>query len=237
MFNNSLPPYTVALTSCGRFDLLERTLVSLLPRLEGPCERIIIGEDSGDRRIMEMATRFRSPPVDIIRNRFRLGIKRNIDRIYEKVETEWIFHCEDDWEFYRAGFIRESFSIMQNDTISSVSLRDISDFESGFWNPAHDGDHYVSNQDVAGEFAGLQFNPGLRRMSDYLAIGPYGNLPSGWSEEADVSMAYSSAGKRMALLRSPAVRHIGDGRHVGRSRKLADRMARRVRKLRARLVQ
>ena len=236
MLNNSLPSYTVTLTSCGRFDLLERTLESLLPRLEGPCERIIIGEDSGDRRIMEVAGRFQTFPIDVIVNRFRSGIKRNIDRIYEKVETEWVFHCEDDWEFYRTGFIRESFSVMQNDAISSVSLRDISDSEPGFWNPVYGGAHYIADRDVAGEFAGLQFNPGLRRMSDYLAIGPYGNLSSGWSEEADVSMAYLRAGKRMALLRSPAVRHIGDGRHVGRSRKFADRMARRVRRLRSRLV-
>ena len=90
----------------------------------------------------------------------------------------------------------------------------------------------MSSQNVAGEFAGLHLNPGLRRMSDYLVIGPYGRLPSGWSEEADVSMAYLSAGKQMALLRLPAVRHIGDGRTVSRSRRLADRMARKVRKLR-----
>jgi len=30
-----MEPYTVMLTSCGRFDLLELTLASLLPRLEG----------------------------------------------------------------------------------------------------------------------------------------------------------------------------------------------------------
>ncbi len=30
-----IEPYTMAITSCGRFDLLERTLTTLLPRLEG----------------------------------------------------------------------------------------------------------------------------------------------------------------------------------------------------------
>ena len=34
-----MEPYSVALTSCGRFDLLERTLASLLPRLDGPPEK------------------------------------------------------------------------------------------------------------------------------------------------------------------------------------------------------
>lgn len=82
-------PYTVALTSCARFDLLERTLASLLPRLEGPCERIIVGEDSGDRGVLETVERFRpgAPPIQVILNPRRLGICRNIDRIYEEVRT------------------------------------------------------------------------------------------------------------------------------------------------------
>ena len=44
----AMEPYTAALTSFGRFDLLERTLRSLLPRLDGPLARVLIGEDSGD---------------------------------------------------------------------------------------------------------------------------------------------------------------------------------------------
>ena len=85
-----IEPYTVALTSCARFDLLERTLTSLLPRLEGPCERIIIGEDSGDGGgVLEVIERFRSdaPPIHVLLNRRRLGICRNIDRIYAEVKN------------------------------------------------------------------------------------------------------------------------------------------------------
>ena len=28
-----------------------------------------------------------------------------IDQAYSLVETEWVFHCEDDWEFTKPGFI------------------------------------------------------------------------------------------------------------------------------------
>ena len=231
-----IEPYTVTLTSCARFDLLERTLASLLPRLEGPCERIVIGEDSGDRGVLEAVERFRpnAPPIRVILNPRRLGICRNIDRIYAEVETEWIFHCEDDWEFYRDGFIRESFELMQDDSISSVNLRDISDlryFPPGFWSPAADS-HYVANVDVAGDFAGLSFNPGLRRMRDYRAVGPYGRLEID-AGEASVSRAFLTAGQRMALLKRPAVEHIGDGRHIedaGRPKTFAARKTRKIRK-------
>ena len=224
-------PYTVCLTSCSRFDLLERTLESLLPRLEGPCERIIVGEDSGDRAVFDVVGRFQSdapPPIHVILNRRRLGICRNIDQIYAEVDTDWIFHCEDDWEFSRDGFIRESFSVMQDDGISSVNLRDISDFPPGYWTPVGDG-HYVANVDVVTRPAGLSFNPGLRRMCDYRAIGPYGRLAPN-SGERDVARAYLSAGKRTALLKQPAVQHIGAGRHVGKSRALADRISRTIEK-------
>ena len=226
-----IQPYTVCLTSCARFDLLARTLSSFLPRLEGQCERIIIGEDSGDCGVLDTVERFRpgAPTIDVILNRHRLGICRNIDRIYEEVRTEWIFHCEDDWEFFRGGFIRESFEVMQkNDSISSVNLRDTSVFRPGYWLPVGES-HYIATDAVAGPIAGLHFNPGLRRMSDYRAIGPYGQIAS-HSQELDVSMAYLSAGLRMALLKQSAVRHIGDGRHVGKSRALADRVSRKIRK-------
>ena len=226
-----IEPYTVTLTSCARFDLLERTLASLLPRLEGPCERIIIGEDSGDCGVLEAIERFRSdaPPIHVLLNPRRLGICRNIDRIYAEVETEWIFHCEDDWEFYRSGFIHESFEVMQDDSISAVNLRDVAKYQSGYWSPVGDS-YYVATDAVAGRFAGLHFNPGLRRMSDYRTVGPYGRLVSD-AQEDDASLAYLSKGKRMALLKRPAVRHIRWKRHVSKPRNPSARISRNARKL------
>jgi len=189
---------------------LERTLLSLIPKLEGPCEKIIVGEDSGDKAIFDLVEPLRpnSPPIQIILNSQRLGISSNIDRIYKEVGTEWIFHCEDDWEFYRNGFINESFQVMQNESISSVNLRSISDFPLGFWKNA--GGCYLTTQTGSGNYTGLHFNPGLRRMSDYRLIGPYEDIIP-FCKERDVSNAYFAAGKRMAMLNKPAVRHIGGG--------------------------
>ena len=224
-------PYTVCLTSCARFDLLKRTLETLLPRLEGPCKRIIIGEDSGDRGVFDVVERFQSPmypPIHILLNPRRLDICRNIDRIYAEVDTDWIFHCEDDWEFFRTGFIHESFAVMQDGEISTVSLRDMSGFPLD-WLPVEDS-HYVVNVDGPNQRPGLNFNPGLRRMCDYRAIGPYGRIAPN-SREKHVSMAYLSAGKRMAALQEPAVRHIGEGRHIGKPRALTYRISRMIERL------
>ncbi len=53
-----IQPYTVALTSCGRFDLLAQTLASLLPRLEGPLAKIVIIEDSGSSEVKTVVWKF-----------------------------------------------------------------------------------------------------------------------------------------------------------------------------------
>ena len=211
-----IAPYTVTLTSCGRYDLLKRTLASLLPRLEGPCEGIVIGEDGGNRRILDVVDRFRtdSPPIEVILLPRRIGICGNIDRIYQEVRTDWIFHCEDDWEFFRSGFIRESFEILaEYERVSAVGLRATDEFRPGFWCPGVPGG-FRAEVAVAGRYAGLHFNPGLRRMGDYRAIGPYAGLAQE-ADEGDVGRAYLEAGLCMACLSRPAVRHIGWGRSVG----------------------
>jgi hypothetical protein len=60
------------------------------------------------------------------------------------------------------------------------------------------------------EYFSYAFNPGLRRMKDYHAIGPFAPL----GHEEDVSYHFKRAGFRLANLEDPAVKHIGDDRHV-----------------------
>ena len=116
-----MEPYTVVLTSCGRFDLLERTLTSLLSRLTGPLAGIVLIEDSGDPAVHDVVSRFGG--IEVIVNDPPLGQIKSIDRAYSRVETEWIFHCEDDWEFCRDGFIEESFDILKEfERFSTVKL-------------------------------------------------------------------------------------------------------------------
>ena len=46
-------------------------------------------------------------------NEKKLGQARSIDLAYSMVETEYIFHCEEDWEFYVGEFIEQSISILK----------------------------------------------------------------------------------------------------------------------------
>ena len=215
-----MEPYTVALTSCGRFDLLERTLASLLPRLDGPLAGILIAEDSGDRRVHEVVERFGNAfgKVEVILNDPPLGQITSIDRLYSRIKTEWVFHCEDDWEFFADGFMERSFNVLKEfNRFSMVNLRDPATFKPDYFcaeKVAASGVRYRPvNVAVAGIWSGLSFNPGLRRMRDYKIVGPYGGFGVS-AGEARVSDCYRELGYRIAYLAEPAVRHIGEGRHV-----------------------
>ena len=233
--------YSVALTSCGRFDLLERTLRSLLPRLDGPLERIFIAEDSGDRQVLDVAERLGgiAGTIEVLVNDPPLGHIGSVDRLYSRIETEWVFHCEDDWEFSGEGLIERSFAVLrESDRYSMVSLRRVSEHGIAVFGPeevtASGVGYHVAHGEIPwnGEAAGLNFNPGLRRMRDYRTVGPYAALGR-HSSEAHVSRAYRDLGLRVTCLAEPAVRHIGEGRRVRdpfQRRGLAHRMARSVRK-------
>ena len=234
-----MEPYTVALTSCGRFDLLERTLGSLLPRLEGPVAKLVVTEDSGDPAVHDVIRRFSGSGLkfEVLINEQPIGLIRSIDRLYSRVETEWIFHCEDDWEFFSDGFIEPSFAVLKESELHSmVGLRIGSEFAPGYIGPrltTHSGVAYhVADPAVARAFAGLSFNPGLRRMRDYRIVGPYSDFRA-LARESRVARSYLELGYRVAYLAEPAVRHIGDGRHVpdfAKPHVFPDRFVRSIRK-------
>ncbi len=207
-------PFTLVVTSCGRFDLLRPTLESLFEMLDQRPARAIVIEDSGDGRAREVAAGVNAG-VEVVVNATRLGQMASIDKAYAMVTTPFIFHCEDDWRFTRSGFIESSRRLLEElPDISMVGLRDRANL-----NPllraladvdAHGERYFLTDPSAHPEYFSHSFNPGLRRLADYRRIGPYAAL----GHEADVSYAFKKAGFRMAYLSEPAIRHIGDGRHV-----------------------
>lgn len=227
-----MEPYTVALTSCGRFDLLETTLKSLVPRLAGPVADFVIVEDSGDRQVFDVVHEIVGEEATVLVNSRQLGQMSSVDLAYSRVKTDWIFHCEDDWEFFSDGFVEQSFAILNAfERVSMVSLRGreelnplIRDAETR----RLDGiPYFVAEPSLHPEYFGYSFNPGLRRLRDYRKFAPFAEMPFG---ERDVSYCFKRLGYTMGYLADPAVRHIGYGRHVDdpmlprRARGLGDRL-------------
>src|SRR5688572_3336543 len=96
-------PITFVLTSCGRFDLLEQTLSSFLTHNTAPISRYIIVEDSADPAVLSIVARL-GGGIEVLVNDPPIGQLAAIDRAYALVSTPYIFHCQDDWLFFRSGF-------------------------------------------------------------------------------------------------------------------------------------
>lgn len=115
---------TVAITSCGRQDLLEITLDSFLRHNTFPIKEFIIFEDGDGTRNNTLEDKYRDYPFRWLATGQRVGQVAAIDAAYRNVHTEYIFHCEDDWEFFAPGFLEKSLVLMRgNDSILQVWIR------------------------------------------------------------------------------------------------------------------
>jgi hypothetical protein len=214
--SSTLPPcsFSVVITSCRRFDLLRPSVETLVANLDVAPKKWIIVEDSADERVRDCVKDL-GIDATVIVNGTQLGQIASIDRAYAEVDTPYVFHSEDDWEFYRKGFIQESLAILEaHPKLSMVGLRarpDQNPLVRNMPKLLQDGvAYFVLDPKLHPEYFSYCFNPGLRRMSDYHAVGPF----SKHGPEADVSYAFKQHGFAIANLEADAVRHIGDGRHV-----------------------
>ncbi len=203
---------TVCLTSCGRQDLLEKTLESFFWFNTYPIERFIVSEDSGKFGINH-ELQLMYPDIEFINDGVKQGQIKSIDSMYKTVDTKYVFHMEDDWEFYRSGFIEYSMAKLESDPkIINVWLREKEDtnghpHKNGMVALNHNGWH------------GFTFNPTLKRMKDYRRIGSYGkyakfepNRP--WASEKTIGKVYKNLGYHAEISEIGFVKHIGDGRHI-----------------------
>jgi hypothetical protein len=186
---------TFVLTSCGRVDLLEKTVDSFLEWNDYPIYRYIIIDDSADNDVFEDIKKLNEikwkNKFELFFNEEKIGQTKSIDKIYNTINTKYIFHCEDDWLFYNKGFIKDSIDILDtDDNIFQVWIRPKSDGIFNKIDPQHVRSNngaiyrkvlpasYAINQ-INGEriivrdYIGVSFNPGLRRKRDYNIIESY----------------------------------------------------------------
>jgi hypothetical protein len=157
----------------------------------------------------------------------KVGQIKAIDIMYAKVETPYIFHCEDDWMTTRTGFIQKSLAILEekpmtcqvwirepNDRNNHPAIGQVITLESGV-------KYQLMKTGFRGVWHGFSFNPGLRRLADYQKLFPKGMYADiHWSPsnplqaEQLVGKQYFRHGFRAATLLEGYCKHIGNNRHV-----------------------
>lgn len=211
--------YSLAITSCNRHDLLRRTIESFTQCVSLNPVRTVILED-GPAPEPEWLKSFspRLGKVSWINNADRMGQSYSIDRLYSELSTEYIFWCEDDWEFHESNFLSRSFQILRDHKeISMVALR--SDWNHPLLQPGSSGgpsyEYAIAEPYWGGVWGGACWNPGLRRLSDYRRFGSYGRHVGygthGLGHEQIWSKIHLDAGFRIACLPYHC-RHIGGDR-------------------------
>jgi len=209
---------TFCLTSCERPDLLERTLDSFFQFNTYPISKYIISEDSPIR--MERLEK-KYPYINFVYNDSgsRYGMMRNLQNAYSFANTKFIFSCEDDWEFYRNGFIEKSIELLNyNSVILQVWLRALDDTNGHPINLKDEFNHndinyYYVETGFMDCFHGYSTNPGLRRKKD---VADFGEIIGDCKNNGEdlVSKYYFEKGFRSVILPEGYVRHIGYNRTV-----------------------
>jgi hypothetical protein len=203
---------TVCLTSCGRPDLLKRTLDSF--GRFNPGGEIIISEDCADAALIaEIAASH--PAARILSGPERLGHMRSIDRLFSEVKTPYLFHLEDDWLF--DGPVNWSAAIAvlaTRDDVANVSVRAFSEIKEKYRRRSdaidlHGETFRLMHRDAHPEFFGWSNNPGLMRTALYTAYAPFGRM-----RHDQMSALIKQDGRSEAYLTPGVAHHIGQHRNV-----------------------
>ena len=135
---SDLKTVSVVLTSgslrnpAKRKEIFLKTIQSFLKFNTYPIEKFIITEDSPCAtsldHIIELLTKNRLiEEVVLVDDGENRGQVYRIDQGYSLVESDFIFHCEEDWEFVKLGFIEISLDVLNDDGIFSVQLHGYKD--------------------------------------------------------------------------------------------------------------
>ncbi len=116
---------TIVITSCGRKEYLQKTIESLRKHFIYDSEKtswFIIDDYPESVETREYIEGLLGFDLKIF-NPTNRGLGYSLNRIYYEVETEFIFHCEDDWLFLRPIPVRDMINLLkENPHLRQLSL-------------------------------------------------------------------------------------------------------------------
>lgn len=131
----------------------------------------------------------------------------NIQQLFEHVDTEWWFHCEDDWEFFRPDFVSAAVEFLSTSNIYMIMGREPNTFKPhvDYWIDSSHGVLRI-NAGPSGKFSSYTANPAVLNTNKVKnLIGNFGNYRGEW----DVSMQLGKKGERVGIFRNHYYYHTG----------------------------
>lgn len=206
-----MPPVTATITMCRRLKLMCGMMDSLLQCVidHSHISRwIAIDDGSASSDLYQIAECY--PFVEIVVNDIK-GHPAALNQLFGMVETDYIFHLEDDWRFETPGpILQHCWTVMQhNPRVGVVCLRG---FHFGDI-PAGDGISYGLHSHGPGSpWPGYSLNPGLQDLRKVRDTGPFVDEPN---FEHKYAKRFRDMGYELAHLNPPSDRrwitHTGGG--------------------------
>ena len=112
---------TVAILTCRRFNLLKKTIESV--KGISSTERLLLDCDNDTNTLQYAEARgYSAVPAAPMSNRER-NIMCNIDALYRRVKTRFVYFTEDDWQLKHRWFVRRAVRLLikSQSTISVVA--------------------------------------------------------------------------------------------------------------------
>jgi hypothetical protein len=215
---------TLFVTSCGRPELLRITLESFVKYNTYPIKEAIICEDSGIPNIIDFVRDIVNFPLIFCYNEFRIGQMKTIQKYTPLIKTDYVFHLEDDYEFFDYGFIELSFRIMDTDkNISQVLLEheqhnfykiDINNIlcYKIMTNDIHDPNAYDYNNGD-GPLNIFSWRPSLKSIEIHKLRMPY----QLWDDEYTIQLEINKLGYYAVVTKHQKNELLGFCRHIGKS--------------------
>lgn len=199
----------LCLTIGRRPSLLRQTLESLLHRAN--FNQIITINDFRDEETNDVFKEL-CPTGILINLNEQIGHHRAVDLMYSKVNSPYIFHCEDDWLFNYDLMLTESIELLKgNKNIGSVCLRTIEDSNLNSQDKSKalaqefNGIKFYRLDGLHDQWHGYTFNPHVTSLSQWKEFGPY----SVFKKERHISRKLRSTGTFVAYLQPGSCVHIG----------------------------
>lgn len=212
---------TLFITSCGRPELLRRTLESFVKFNTYPIKLAILCEDSGIKGIADFARDILPYPILFCYNEERIGQMKTIQKYTPLINTSYVFHLEDDYEFFDSGFIELSFKILESDhNIYQVLLEDEQyRFQTIDINNSQclkcmtsDGSN-IGDNNGDGPLSPYSWRPSLKSIETHKVRMPY----ELWDDEYTIQLHLNKMGKYSVISRlhpNGFCKHIGKDAHV-----------------------
>lgn len=200
---------TICFTIGRRPELLRETLLSMNPLLRH--YRVLAVNDFGDDATNEVFCTD-CPHGELLSLGEHVGHHRAVDHMYDRVKTEFILHCEDDWKFHDLNFLGQSIDVLRaSNNLSMVCLRSLSDFEFTNEDFAKKLEIRLGESRLADmtrlhdQWHGFTFNPHLARAELWRSLGGF----SSFKKERHISRHLRKKGLKVGYLHPGFCRHIG----------------------------